>query len=310
MFTFEPADWIPYRDKEVLDRVRNMTREELASHPNPDFHIHIVPDPTSIWISDMLMRVWRSDKEDAKLVMVMPNPCPTAYETLTTLINRFRINCRNVYTFNLDEWANQDGVIAPESYPASFNRSFLQSFYSRIDEGLRMKRENCVAPTNENIDHYSDLITECGDGGADITYTGPGWAGHIAFVDPCTPEYACDSLDEFMKMGARVVTLHPLSIAQNSLHGMFGCAGDIANLPPKGATIGPADVVRARTRFEMHCITTMGSASSWQRMISRLSLHAPPTPLIPTSFIQLLPTDVFVSELIAADIIRVERVGY
>ena len=310
MFDFEPASWIPYRDKEVLARVRAMKRDELEKHPNPDFKIKIVPDPGAIWIGDMLMRIRKSDEENKKLVMVMPNPCPTVYETLAELINRFDINCRNVYTFGLDEWADQDGNVAPESYPASFNRSFIGSFYGNIDPALRMPRENCVGPTTENIDHYSKLITECGEGGADITYTGPGWAGHVAFIDPDTPEFACGSLEEFMKMDARIVTLHPLTIAQNSMHGVFGCSGDIANVPPRAATIGPADMVRARERFEIHSITTMGSISAWQRMISRLCLHAPPTPQLPTSFLQLLPTTVYIGELTAADIEFMERVGY
>lgn len=310
MFTFEPASWVPYRDREVLERVRAMKRQDLDKHSNPDFHIRIVPDPTSIWIADMLLRIQRSDVENKRLVMIMPNPCPTVYETLGELINRFGINCRNVYTFNLDEWADQDGNVAPDSYQEGFNRSFIKSFYGSIDPELRMKRENCVAPTTKNIGDYSKMIAECGGGGADITYTGPGWAGHVAFVDPDTPEFACDSLEEYMKMGSRIVTLHPLTIAQNSLHGMFGCSGDIANVPPKAATVGPLDIVQARERFETHGITTMGSVSSWQRMISRLTLHAPPTPQLPTSFIQLLPTTVYVSEMIARDFDCWERVGY
>ena len=310
MFTFQPAEWIPFRDAEVLAKIRSMKRGDLEKHPNPDFKIKIVPDPGAIWVADMLTRIKQSDDEDTRLVMVMPNPCPTAYESLAVLINRFRIDCRNVYTFNLDEWANQDGEIAPESYPAGFNRSFIKSFYSNIDPDLRMKRDQCVAPTTENIGDYSKLIAERGDGGADITYTGPGWAGHVAFVDPDTPEFACADIEEFMRMGARIVTLHPLTIAQNSLHGVFGCSGDIANVPPRAATVGPADIVRARERFEMHSITTMGSISAWQRMISRLCLHAPPTPKLPTSFLQLLPTSVYVSELIAADFECWENVGY
>jgi len=310
MFDFEPASWIPYRDKEVLARVRAMKRDELDKHPNPDFKIRIVPEPGAIFVADMFTRIYRSDKEDKKLVMVMPNPCPTTYETVAELINRFRVNCRNVYTFGLDEWADQDGNVAPESYPAGFNHSFVKSFYGNIDPELRMPRGNCVGPTTENIGHYSKLITECGDGGADITYTGPGWAGHVAFVDPDTPEFACESLEEYMKMDARIVTLHPLTIAQNSMHGVFGCSGDIANVPPRAATVGPADIVRARERFEIHSLTTMGSTSSWQRMISRLCLHAPPTPQLPTSFMQLLPTTVYVGELIAVDIECMERVGY
>ena len=309
-FTFTAAPWVPFQDKAVLERVRAIRREDMEKHDNPDFRIKIVPDVTSLWIADMILRIRESDEQDKKVVMLMPNPAPTVYETVAELINRFRINCRNVYTFNLDEWANENGEVAPESYPAGFNHSFLKSFYGRIDPDLRMKRENCCAPTTANIQDYSQLIADCGEGGADICYSGPGWAGHIAFVDPDTPEFASSDLDAFLKLDARIVTLHPLTIAQNSLHGCFGCSGDIANVPPKAATIGPADVVRSKNRLEMHALTTMGTFSSWQRLISRLVLYGPVTPQVPSSILQLLPTTVYVSESIAEPIEVLERVGY
>ena len=309
-FSFEPAPWIPFKDKEVLERVRNIKLEDMDKHSNPDFKIRIVSDVVSIWIADMALRIRESDEQNKKLVMIMPNPCPTVYEAVAEIINRFRINCRNVYTFNMDEWADQDGNVAPESYPSGFNHSFVKYFYGKIDPDLRMKRENCCAPTTGNIKDYSKLITECGSGGADICYSGPGWAGHIAFIDPDSPELACSSVEEFLKLDARIVTLHPLTIAQNSLHGVFGCSGDIANVPPKAATIGPADVVRSRNRFEMHALTTMGSVSSWQRMTSRLVLHGPVTPKVPSSILQLMPTTVYVSEAIAKEFECWEKVGY
>lgn len=309
-FTFTAAPWVPFQNKAVLERVRAIRREDMEKHDNPDFKIKIVPDVTSLWIADMILRIRESDEQDKKVVMLMPNPAPTVYETVAELINRFRINCRNVYTFNLDEWANENGEVAPESYPAGFNHSFLKSFYGRIDPDLRMKRENCCAPTTANIQDYSQLIADCGEGGADICYSGPGWAGHIAFVDPDTPEFASSDLDAFLKLDARIVTLHPLTIAQNSLHGCFGCSGDIANVPPKAATIGPADVVRSKNRLEMHALTTMGTFSSWQRLISRLVLYGPVTPQVPSSILQLLPTTVYVSESIAEPIEVLERVGY
>lgn len=309
-FSFKPASWIPFQDQAVLERIRNIRREDMEKHANPDFRIKIVPDVTSIWIADMVLRMQESDRQDKKLVMLMPNPCPTVYETVAELVNRFRINCRNVFTFNLDEWANEDGEVAPESYAAGFNHSFVKTFYGNIAPELRMRRENCCAPTTDNIKDYSKLITECGNGGADICYSGPGWAGHIAFVDPDVPEFACRSVEEFLQMDSRIVTLHPLTIAQNSLHGCFGCSGDLANVPPKAATIGPADVVRSRNRFEMHALTTMGTSSSWQRMTSRLVLYGPVTSKVPSSILQLLPTSVFVSEAIASPIEVWERVGY
>lgn len=309
-FKFNPADWLPFRDREVLERVRKIRRVDMEKHSNPDFRIKIVPDVTSLWVADMVIRIKESDEQDKKLVMILPNPAVTVYETVAEIINRFGINCRNVYTFNMDEWADQDGNVAPESYPAGFNHSFIKSFYGKINPELRMKRENCCAPTTENIKYYSKLITECGNGGADICYSGPGWTGHIAFVEPDVPEFECDSIEEFIKMDSRIVTLHPLTIAQNSLHGVFGCSGDAANVPTKAATIGPADVVRSRNRFEMHALTTMGTFSSWQRMISRLVLYGPVTPKVPSSILQLLPTTVYVSETIAQEIECLERTGY
>jgi len=199
----------------------------------------------------------------------------------------------------MNEWADQDVNIAPETYPQCFTHATLKYFYSEIDPELRMPRENVIGPTNENKDHYSKLIAD--KGGADICYSGPGWAGHLGFIDPDTPEFAGD-LEEFKKMGARIVTLHPLTIAQNSLHGSFGMSGDIANVPPKAFTIGPADVIAAKNRIEMHGITTAGTFVSWQRMISRLVLHGPVTPKIPSSILQTLRTDVYVTETIAANI--------
>ena len=93
-----------------------------------------------------------------------------------------------------------------------------------------------------------------------------------------------------------------MTIAQNSLHGCFGASGDLAAVPPKAATIGPKDVLAAKRRFEIHSLTTAGTFVTWQRMISRLVLHGPVTPKVPSSILQLVPTDVYVSETLAAPI--------
>ena len=159
------------------------------------------------------------------------------------------------------------------------------------------------------------MITDCGEGGADICSSSPGWTGHMAFIDPVSEflpsmkdgQY---DIDEWLNMDARVVTLHPLTVAQNSLHGVFGQSGYIADVPPKAATIGPVDVKNARERIEVHALLTNNTFSSWQRMTSRLVLHGPVTPLIPSSMLQLMKTQVYVSEEIAAPFECWEKVGY
>jgi hypothetical protein len=109
-------------------------------------------------------------------------------------------------------------------------------------------------------------------------------------------------LDEWKKMGARIVTLHPYTVLQNSLHASFGSCGDTAFVPPKAATIGPADVIAAKYRMDRSAITIGGSNVSWQKFITRLVAHGPVTPKVPASILQTLPTDFYIAESIAADI--------
>jgi hypothetical protein len=220
----------------------------------------------------------------------------------------------------MDEWADQDGNIAPETYKAGFAHSMLKYLVYQIDEKLRMPLSNVHYPTNKNIANYSDMITECGEGGADICSSSPGWTGHMAFIDPVPDFFPAGfdpnveptkaQIDEWLNMKARIVDLHPLTVAQNSLHGVFGQSGYMADVPPKAATIGPVDVKNARERIEVHALLTNGTFSSWQRMTSRLVLHGPVTPLIPSSMLQVMKTQVYVSEELAAPFECWEKVGY
>ncbi|NLG50945.1 MAG: hypothetical protein GX552_12635 [Chloroflexi bacterium] len=308
-FTYKPSKWVPFQDQEVLERVRRIRREDITKHPNPNFHIRVVPDSDIefIWVTDMFYRIKAAADEGRRLVLILPNPAHV-YRHVARLINRFRVNCRQLYTFNMDEYADQDGNIAPESYPQSFKAAMMNYFYREIDPDLRPPEEQVLGPTTENISYYGQLIADLG--GADACYSGPGWTGHLAFIEPDAPEFAADSLEEWMQMGPRVVTLSPFTIAQNSLHGSFGMSGDLALVPPKAATIGPAEVVAAKYRMDMNALTTAGTNVSWQRLITRLAAHGPVTPRVPTSLHQLLETDFYISETIAQDIVPLWDRGY
>jgi len=271
----------------------------------------VMMNPHPVLIGTLFTRVKESDEQDKKLTLILGNPEPETYIPLAQLINYHKVNSRNVHVFAMDEWADEDGNIAPETYQAGFAHSMLKYLWGQIDEGLRMPLSQVHYPTNENIGRYSQMITECGEGGADLCSSSPGWTGHMAFIDPvdefCRPGM---SMEEYLEQPAKVVALHPLTVAQNSLHGVFGQSGYIASVPPKAATIGPLDVKNARERIEVHALLTNNTFSSWQRMTSRLALHGPVTPLVPSSMLQLMKTQVYVSDEIAAPFESWEKVGY
>jgi glucosamine-6-phosphate deaminase len=307
-FKFSPAECIPFRDMEVVRRVRAIRREDITRHPNPDFQIRVVPnsDVEFLWMADMFHRIKTAGDEGRQLVMITPNPWPS-YTRIAYLINKFRVDCRKLWTFNMDEYANEHGEIAPETWEFGFMHAFKKYFWQEIDPALRPPEKQMNGPTTANIRDYGKMLADLG--GADICYSGPGWTGHLAFIEPDAPEFAGD-LEAWKQMGPRVCRLSPFTIAQNSMHGSFGASGDLCAVPPMAATIGPAEVIAAKNRFDMHAITVDGSRVSWQRMMTRLVLHGPVTPRLPQSILQTLRTDVYVSESSAQNIEPRWDIGY
>ena len=307
-FNFTPAPFVPFRDTQVIQRVRAIRREDIARHPNPDFKITVMDDSDIefYWLMDMFYRIKTAADADRPLVMIMPNPWPM-YRRIAYLINKYRVNCRKLYTFNMDEYANEHGRIAPETWPYGFGYAFKRFFYSEIEPALRPPADHIHIFTNQNLKDYGKMLADLG--GADICYSGPGWTGHLAFIEPDAPEFKAP-LEEWKKMGPRVCTLSPFTIAQNSLHGSFGLSGDLTAVPPKAATIGPAEVIAAKARIDVHAISVGGSPVSWQRLMTRLCLHGPVTPRIPTSVHQILKTDCWVSESAALNIDSRWDIGY
>jgi len=299
---------VPFRDKAVLERIRKIKRQDITKHPNSDLNIRVVADWRLGFIqcTDTVGRIMQARADGKPIALIMGNPNP-GYVNLAHMINRLGVDCGHLHVFNMDEWADEDGNTAPESYLQGFMRAMKKYFYHELDERLRPPEDQIKGPTKANINDFGKMIADFG--GADACYSGSGWTGHIAFIDPDAPEFA-GSLKDWKQMGPRIVTLHPMTIMQNSLHASFGRCGDVANVPPKAATIGPAEVIGAKYRMDRSAITIGGSDTSWQRLVTRLIIHGPVTPQIPASILQTVPTDFLISETIAQDIEPVWYEGY
>ena len=135
-------------------------------------------------------------------------------------------------------------------------------------------------PTTDAIGDYCEQIEALG--GADVCYGGIGWCGHIAFWEAHLGEEFDGDLDAYMRAGARLVELHPMTIMQNALHS-FG--GDWSWVPPKANTIGPREILGARHR-SFWLDGDLGGGVSWQRFIARLVAHGPVSEFVPGSILQ------------------------
>jgi len=286
-FTYDLSKFIPFRDKEVCERIRSIKKEDICRHPNPEFKIKIIEDPDDFYFQfalDIVTRIKNSLEEGKKLVMILPVGPTPQYKIAADMINNLKISCKHIYTFNMDEYADQDGNTAPPDWEGSFQRAMWENFFNLIDKDLRPPEDHIHFPTSKNISYYGKLIEDMGE--ADICYGGVGWAGHIAFWEPHLGYEFGDDLTSYMQAGPRIVELHPMTIMQNALHSF---SGDWSWVPPKAATIGPSQIVKAKDR-SFWLDGYLGGGVSWQRFIARLAAHGPVNTLVPASILQKVPT--------------------
>ena len=232
---------------------------------------------------DIVHRLTESQEAGRKFVAIFPvGPMPQ-YDVAAAMINKFRISCRHLVSFNMDEYADQDGNTAPPDWEGSFQRAMMENFFGRLNPELRPPDHQIHFPTKDKIADYGKMIAE--QGGADVCYGGIGWCGHIAFWEAHLGFEFGDDLQAYKRAGPRCVELHPMTIMQNALHSF---SGDWSQVPPKANTIGPAEILGAKDR-SFWLDGYLGGAVSWQRFIARLVAHGPVNALVPGSILQTVP---------------------
>ena len=299
MFAFDLAPFLPFRDRAACERARRIRREALTEHPNPDFRIALVDDAGEFYrrfAEDLVGRIRAARDDGRRFVAIVPvGPMPQ-YELAARMINDERLSLAHVHTFNMDEYADQDGVTAPLSWPGSFQRAMWEHFFALIEPELRPPEHQIHFPTSDAIADYSARIEDLG--GADVCYGGIGWSGHIAFWEPQLGLEFDGDLDAYRRAGARLVELHPMTVMQNALHS-FG--GDWSSVPPKANTIGPREILGARHR-SFWLDGDLGGGVSWQRFIARLVAHGPVNELVPGSLLQETRSDYTILGNVADDV--------
>ena len=285
-FTYDLSKFIPFRDAAACARVRSIKKQDITKHPNPQFKIRVIEDASTLafeFALDIVTRIRKALEAGKKFVAILPVGPTPQYEIAARMINELRIPCHHVHTFNMDEYADQDGNTAPISWPGSFQQAMMDNFFLKIAPELRVPASQIHFPTKDKIAGYSRMIEDAGE--ADVCYGGIGWCGHIAFWEAHLGFEFGNDLAAYKKAGARLVELNPMTIMQNALHS-FG--GDWSWVPPKANSIGPRDILGARDR-SFWLDGYQGAGISWQRFIARLAAHGPVNTLVPGSILQEAP---------------------
>ena len=294
---YKPAPWTPFANQEVIDKVMlmDLRKEQGKKFENPDFELKCVHDAKNYFAVDLFQRIRMSDVKDEKLVLVLPCPENSVYISVVENLNKFAVSARNVEVFFFDEYANMKGEVAPWQSPYSKAGQWMKYFYNRLNPALRMPMEQIHFWTAENAATYSDELAAAG--GADVIYCEMSWTG-LRDID--AESFSAETMDEFLAMGSRIATPMMEQLCLDSLRGMFGCSGDISNVPPCIATIGPKDLKAAKDVECFNFLTSANGANNLQKPCLQLAMFGPVCPKNPGSVLRLLPGTCYVADPVSA----------
>lgn len=266
---------------------RAMTRREVHRLPaealseRSGIAVHVLPDREALYeaIADVMIEtIDANNRKGAKTSMILPVGPVGQYPAFARKATQRGLDCRNLWTFNMDEFLDRNGRTVPEDHPMSFKGEMMRGLYQRLPAAQRMPLEQMFFPRHDTMDAIDRALDEHAPDGVDLCLAGVGPEGHFAFnEDPCF-RHVKVSEEEFLADRTRLVLVSTSTVDMDAL---VASCGDRSAVPPFAVTLGPHDVLRAR-RTEV-----IFFAGRFQRFALREVLFRKPTMHFPGTLLKL-----------------------
>lgn len=227
-------------DEEIHKEAARLTVQDILKLSRPGFKISLYDTLESFYLAEALeyINAWKQATPSRPAGICGPIGPTEQLPLVAMLVNELKIPLKNAHFWGMDEWY-VDGKEVPETHPLSFARADRELLFNRISPELRMPEENIHLPTASSLDAFSKSFDQirC------VTMQGgQGDVKHWAFNDPFKREGKYSdyppAAEEYRKLPARVVDLHPITLAQNA---RTSGGGYIAGVPRQAITVGPLE---------------------------------------------------------------------
>ena len=214
-----------------------------------------------------------NNKKGEKTVIICPVGPIMQYPPFAEIINKERINLKNCWFINMDEYlTDNDETIEYESI-LSFHQIMDNLLYSKIDKDLIMPESQRLFPQPGKEAEIDALFETLGK--VDICLTGVGINGHIAFNEPPAQDENITD-EEYKNIGTRKLDISKETIVNNGLHKMRGA---LEIFPRRCVTLGMKQLLKAKVlKVYLYC--------DWQWGIARKIYLQDESRFMPVSFLQ------------------------
>ena len=239
-------DWWDYTtlDEKILEEAAKLTEKDMQQLSRPGFQVVFYDTLESFYMAEALeyINAWRQATSSNPVGICGPIGPTEQLPLVAELVNSLEISLKNAHFWGMDEWY-VDGKEAPITHPLSFAKADMELLFNRIKPELKMPEENIHFPKADSLAEYTASYDEirCA-----VMQGGQGDTKHWAFNDPVKREgkYADEppTPEEFRKLSARKVELHPITLAQNA---RTSGGGYIVGVPKEALTVGPVETWKA-----------------------------------------------------------------
>ncbi len=252
----------PAKASDLTEEMLAMSAEKLQKVSR--YPLRILPNKQSLyeWLARYMADEIKANNAQGKPTRwILPVGPKSQYPILAQITNQERISWKNVLAFHMDEYLDWQGRPVPIDHPFSFRRYCQKYIYDLIDPELRPPENNIVFPSVYEIDAFSERLNQAG--GADTTFAGFGYRGHLAFNEPPSTRWHKVTADEMAASKTRVVRLLDDTVVALSQR-MTG--GYSQAIPPMAITVGMADIIASRK------VLLLTDGGAWKQYILRVFL--------------------------------------
>ncbi len=227
-------------DEKILQDAAQLTEKDLLELSRPGFTVVFYETIESFYMNEALEYIasWRRATPSLPAGICGPIGPTEQLPLVAELVNCLDISLRDCHFWGMDEWY-LNGKEAPITHPLSFAKADMELCFDRIRPDLRMPDQNLHFPRADTLRSYTQSYDEVR---CLVMQGGQGDVKHWAFNDPFTREgkYRDEppSPAEFRALSARVVDLHPITLAQNA---RTSGGGYVVGVPRQALSVGPVE---------------------------------------------------------------------
>lgn len=296
---FFPEHW----DMEKIDEICSHRPEEITERQtfwNEKFTPVECGDVAEFDVKmghEIANEIRKANEEGRKLIFILPVGPMGMYKWAVYFIKEWNVSCKNVWCFNMDEWADKDGnTITGE---AAFQTAMENAFYNPLGN-LTVPKDHRNFATKDNLPTYPDKIAALKKDGAKLVLVyGIGRMCHIAFWEPTFgAHYATD--EEWLKVPYGLgVKLTPLTIEQNAITSF---KSRVTLVPCRANTMGPGLMFGADYAIG-GADGALSRGMQWQGMSLWMTLRYGPTRHVTSSYIPTIPGKLFYLKELAGPLV-------